>query len=41
VNCITGDTYSNHASRWGKISARQLTLNDFITTNLFYRVPKI
>lgn len=41
VNAATGKTnQETSTSPWGKQSARQMVLSDFVTTNLFYKQPK-
>lgn len=40
VNSTTGQTYAQGFSQWGKMSARQLVLDDFITGYLLYRTPQ-
>ena len=39
VNAITGRTNLDADSLWGKSSARQLVLADFVTNHLFYKKP--
>jgi len=40
VNSATGQSHAQDSSSWGKRSARQLVLDDFITSYLLYRKPQ-